>query len=201
MNLEQLSDKDLILKINDGHKEQGFSILHKKYKLFVTYNISKKIRDYETVKDLTQEVFIKLYNNRESFNPRYRFATWLYKITQNIVNDYLRTKKNWRFKYSKSNEDGEYLIKSQGIADTPIFQVPLTPEEEFIKNEKKQALLKEINKLPPNLIDVVRHRINYQRGHRKIAEELEISYNNSRWKSHFGIKLLKERLKKRGFND
>jgi RNA polymerase sigma-70 factor (ECF subfamily) len=43
--------------------------------------------------DLAQEVFLKVYLSLESFDPRYRFTTWLYRIASNCAIDHLRKKK------------------------------------------------------------------------------------------------------------
>jgi RNA polymerase sigma-70 factor (ECF subfamily) len=42
--------------------------------------------------DLAQEVFLKVYLSLSSFDPRYRFTTWLYRIASNCAIDHLRKK-------------------------------------------------------------------------------------------------------------
>ena len=40
--------------------------------------------------DLAQEVFLKVYQSLSSFDPKYRFTTWLYRIASNCAIDHLR---------------------------------------------------------------------------------------------------------------
>lgn len=45
----------------------------------------------EDAQDMVQEVFVKAWLQLGKYNPRYRFSTWLYKITCNMCYDKLRS--------------------------------------------------------------------------------------------------------------
>jgi RNA polymerase sigma-70 factor (ECF subfamily) len=47
----------------------------------------------DTAKDLAQEVFIKVYTSLATFDPRYRFTTWMYRIASNCAIDHLRKRR------------------------------------------------------------------------------------------------------------
>jgi RNA polymerase sigma-70 factor (ECF subfamily) len=51
------------------------------------------VRHRQDAEDLAQEVFLRLYKNIKSFNPEYKFQTWLYTIATNVVRDWFRKKK------------------------------------------------------------------------------------------------------------
>ncbi len=46
--------------------------------------------DYEGSLDVTQEVFIKVYNSLERYSSEYKFSTWLYRIAHNAAIDHMR---------------------------------------------------------------------------------------------------------------
>lgn len=47
----------------------------------------------EDAKDIVQETFIKVWKHLGSFNPEFKFSTWLYKIAANQCYDILKTAK------------------------------------------------------------------------------------------------------------
>jgi RNA polymerase sigma-70 factor (ECF subfamily) len=49
--------------------------------------------DRQEAEDLAQEVFLRLYRNRQRYQPRARFTTWLFHIAQNAARNALRTKR------------------------------------------------------------------------------------------------------------
>lgn len=53
--------------------------------------VQKKIRDTETARDLTQEIFIKVFRFHHTFDRGKRFSTWLWSIARNAVTDHLRS--------------------------------------------------------------------------------------------------------------
>src|SRR5262249_54077616 len=53
----------------------------------------RQLRDRDEAEDLTQEVFLRLYRSRLRYQPRARFATWIFHITQNVARNALRTRR------------------------------------------------------------------------------------------------------------
>ena len=56
--------------------------------------LCRMVRDDELAADLTQEAFLKVYENLERFRPSGRFFPWLYTIGLNLARDHLRRQKN-----------------------------------------------------------------------------------------------------------
>jgi RNA polymerase sigma-70 factor (ECF subfamily) len=48
------------------------------------------VGDYDAALDLTQEVFIKVYNSLSRYRSEFKFSTWIYKIAHNTAIDHLR---------------------------------------------------------------------------------------------------------------
>jgi RNA polymerase sigma-70 factor (ECF subfamily) len=83
------TDQELVKRSIRGD-ESAFNELVNRYKRGVFTLIIRMVRDKEVTNDLSQETFIKLYASLGSYNPRYRFSSWLFKIANNLTIDYLR---------------------------------------------------------------------------------------------------------------
>lgn len=90
----------------------------------------------EDSKDITQEVFIRLYRSLDKFKPTSRFTTWLYRLTVNMSIDFQR--KNARFRHVSINDVKDVLA----VKDSK----PL-PDVQAERNELRGA----INKLTRGL--------------------------------------------------
>jgi RNA polymerase sigma-70 factor (ECF subfamily) len=53
----------------------------------------RALHDRQEAEDLAQEVFLRLYRSRRRYQPRARFTTWLYHISQNVVRNALRARR------------------------------------------------------------------------------------------------------------
>ena len=91
-----VNKRDLKLKENIlQRKEETFEKLYEDYSKLVMYFAFKETKNRRDSEDLVQEIFMKIYNNIESFNPYISsFKTWLVKITRNHVIDFLKNKKD-----------------------------------------------------------------------------------------------------------
>jgi RNA polymerase sigma-70 factor (ECF subfamily) len=53
----------------------------------------RALHDRQEAEDLVQEVFLRLYRSRKRYEPRARFTTWLFHITQNVARNALRSRR------------------------------------------------------------------------------------------------------------
>ena len=53
----------------------------------------RRLTNHEDAEDLTQEVFLRVYRSRKRYQPRARFATWLFHITQNVARNAIRSRR------------------------------------------------------------------------------------------------------------
>lgn len=71
---------------------QIFSRLIDNYKNMV-YNLAYRMSNNpHEAEDISQEAFLRAYQSLAHFNPSYKFSTWLYQITLNIIRDRLKKK-------------------------------------------------------------------------------------------------------------
>jgi RNA polymerase sigma factor (sigma-70 family) len=72
----------------------AFNQLYKRYNKAITFEIMKFVKaDKEVIEDLTQEVFIKVFEKIKTYDFSVVFSTWLYKIAHNHAIDYKRKDK------------------------------------------------------------------------------------------------------------
>jgi RNA polymerase sigma-70 factor (ECF subfamily) len=85
-------DVGLMLRVQDGD-DVAFAELEQRYGPRVFGFFCRRLGDRAEAEDLTQEVFLRLYRYRQRYQPRARFATWIFHITQNVARNALRTRR------------------------------------------------------------------------------------------------------------
>src|SRR4030042_3444732 len=94
MKMTDYTDKKLASQTTKN--QNAFNPLVEKYAEKIRRYISRVIGNWDEAEDLTQDVFIKAYQNINSFNPKLKFSSWLYRIAHNESVNFI--KKHYRFK-------------------------------------------------------------------------------------------------------
>src|SRR5437870_12600747 len=89
INWVSIADGDLVETAIAG-RESGFEELVRRYQRPIAAYVYRMVGDYDSALDLTQEVFIKIYNSLGRYRPEFKFSTWIYKIAHNAAIDHLR---------------------------------------------------------------------------------------------------------------
>ncbi len=86
------SEEELILLLKQQSRE-GFNYLYRQYGAVLYGIINKVVYDEQTAQDVLQDVFVKIWNNIEQYNPQKgRLYTWMINIARNASIDKLRSK-------------------------------------------------------------------------------------------------------------
>lgn len=103
----------------------------------------------ENARDITQETFIRVYQNLASFQGVSSFYTWLYRITINLCLDHLRKKSR---QHEKSFEEEGHSAGSEEAMAAGILPQPLglNPRDELLRKELRQQIEKAMARLSPN---------------------------------------------------
>jgi RNA polymerase sigma-70 factor (ECF subfamily) len=124
-------DLKLVNEVLSGNID-SFNILVNKYELVILRFIYNMIRDKEAAEDITQEVFITLYNKLYSYNTEYKFSNWLYQIARNKCIDYIR---KYKRVYESNMEDvGEMVSKEISPEQSAEYKETKKQVESFINN-------------------------------------------------------------------
>ena len=174
-------DRDIAL-LNDCKRgdRKALDSLVRRYERPV-YNAGyRMLGNPDEAADVTQTVFLKVFENIDQFNPNYKFCSWIYRIT---INESL-TRLKRRNKTEPLAEDLE----------SPLRSSEAIMESERISKEI-QAVLLTIQE-DHRAVIVLRHfsELSY----REIGEILEISEKTVKSRLFSARKQLKERLQQNG---
>jgi RNA polymerase sigma-70 factor (ECF subfamily) len=116
--MNENKDKVLVRNCLNGDPK-SFEILVERYQKTVFNAIYRLVNRFEDAEDITQTVFIKVYENLERYNPNYKFYSWIYRIAlnesinfiasrkreQDLVEDYISRDQNPEEQYTQSETD------------------------------------------------------------------------------------------------
>ena len=80
--MEKETDEAIATRVQKGDSE-AFGQLVERYEEKLMRYARKFLRDPDDAKDIVQEVFIKSYQNIQSFDATRRFSPWIYRIAHN----------------------------------------------------------------------------------------------------------------------
>src|SRR6266700_3190084 len=90
MSLEQ-PDPDVLRRAQRGD-ERAFELILRAYETPIFNYVYRIVGDRSLAEDLTQEVFVRVFQALPRFSLRCKFTTWLFQVTKNRVLDELRAK-------------------------------------------------------------------------------------------------------------
>ena len=141
---EQDLDLQLIKRIKNG-EQQAFTLLVRKYQSRVASILSKYVNNRADIADVTQDVFIKVYNSLDSYRYESAFYTWLYSISVNTAKNYL-TRKSRRPPSSDID-----INDAEGFDNLGVLRDENGPEALLRSDQIKNLVLLTIDKLPKEL--------------------------------------------------
>ena len=164
MSLPQ-PDLGVLRKAQRGD-ERAFSLIVRAYELPVFNYVLRLVGDRSLAEDLTQEVFIRVYQGLPSFSLRCRFTTWLFQVTKNRVLDELR-----------AMERRPRAVVA--LDDVPPLEVVDAPME---RTEAIDAVWRAVEVLNPDLKMALLLRDVVGLSYSEIAETLEITLATVKWR-------------------
>lgn len=82
-------DTQLMLNVRDG-QEECFELLAARHRRRLIHWLFRMVQDRAVAEELAQEVFLRVYLSRASYQPTARFTTWLYRIANNRALNWIR---------------------------------------------------------------------------------------------------------------
>jgi RNA polymerase sigma-70 factor (ECF subfamily) len=142
--------------------ESSFEELVRRYQRPIAAYVYRMVGDYDAALDLTQEVFIKVYNSLTRYRSEFKFSTWIYKIAHNAAIDYLRRHavRDQAFVTGLDGERREVSIESRR----------LTPEQESEREERRTEIETIVGLLPAAYRELIVLRHSHDLSYDEIAE-------------------------------
>lgn len=173
--LTNLDDAALV-KMAKQQNQAAFIVLYERYNAGVKKHIGHYVGQKEDVEDLCLESFQKAFSQIESYNPEYKFSTWLYRIARNTAFDHLS-----RSNREKSNLPTTSISDDRAeLSDIPALMH--NPEQEVINQEEYDKWLSNIEKLKDDYRTVAKMNLIDNYGYKEIADALDMPLNTVKTK-------------------
>src|SRR6476469_5125442 len=122
-------DAELMLRVKDGD-EASFGVLLQKHRLAVVHVLYRMVLNQAVAEELAQEVFLRVYRSRSTYEPTAKFTTWLFRIATHLALNALRDGKNERSQqYLDDTADEmpvrQVLDRKPSVEQTMVYQVKI----------------------------------------------------------------------------
>jgi RNA polymerase sigma-70 factor (family 1) len=169
----------LINRLRKG-EEVAYEMLFKEYYKVLTIFANKYIRDIETSKELVQELFVHLFERRESLDINSSLKSYLFRSVHNRCINYINARKI-REKYA------EHVSNTREIAQNSL-------DEEVNVSELEHALYKAIGELPPKCRTIFKLNRFEGLSNIEIADKLTLSKRTVETQISKALKILRLKL-------
>ena len=173
--LTDLPDMELI-RMALEQNQAAYIVLYTRYNTGVKNHISRYVSQKEDIEDICLESFQKAFSQIATFNPDYKFSTWLYRIARNTAFDHLS-----RHDREKNNMPTTSI--NEDLAE--LKELPATmhnPEEDIINQQEYDKWLTNIEKLKEDYKVIAKMNLIDNFGYKEIADALDMPINTVKTK-------------------
>ena len=160
-DLSLVSDRELVAIAVEGF-DGSFEELVRRYQRPISAYVYRMVGNYESALDLTQEIFIKVYNSLNRYRAEFKFSTWIYKIAHNAAVDHLRR---------GATREQPLVVGPEGDSfDLPLESARLSPEQESERKERRGEIEAVVRALPANYRELIILRHSQDLSYEEIVE-------------------------------
>jgi RNA polymerase sigma-70 factor, ECF subfamily len=186
----ETTDADVMLRVKAG--DQGaFNYLVQKYRRSMVSFMYRMVRNSGSAEDLAQEVFLRVYRSRESYEASAKFTTWLYRIATNLAVNHARDTRHERPEVTVS-------LDEQDDESGTTMEIPdgkFTAEQAMVQRERMLAIRRKVEALPELQRQAVIMHKYQQMDYKQIAEILKKSESATKSLLFRAYETLREQLK------
>lgn len=175
----------LIEKIKSGD-HSGYRVLVERYSPLVFHVVRRFEKDEDEVRELAQQIFVKVYEKLDRFDGKSAWSSWLYRVAMNHCRDYA---KNIRRDNRRLSEADEGVLES-------ALQDERTPFMNLEMKEWKTRLSAAIEKLSVEYAEPFLWKYRDGISYRVMSEQTGVSISALKVRVHRARKELKTELEK-----
>ena len=184
-------DAQLMLRFKDGDVS-AFDSLFKKHTRRIVNFAYRFVRNREIAEELSQEIFLKVYENASGYQVQARFTSWLYRIATNVCLNEIR-KPQFRIPHQSVNSQRSY---GGGENDRRLEFGTTKGPDEILEGQAVERVIKRALEQIPEKQRIAFLLSKYQElSYAEVAEVLEVSEKAVKSLVHRAKEALAERLK------
>ncbi|HVW86998.1 MAG TPA: sigma-70 family RNA polymerase sigma factor [Bryobacteraceae bacterium] len=134
-------DTDLMVRVQRDDAQSFSALLHRNRALVIQF-LARMVHNRDIAEELAQDVFVRVYRSRHSYEPSAKFSTWLYRITTNVALNYFRDQRRRLNNVSLDVQEADHLRR-----EAPDH-APLA-EEQLVRSALAEQIRQAIHSLPP----------------------------------------------------
>ncbi len=143
-------DEDIIFvrEFKQGN-EKAFDYLFEKYQLSLYSICYRFTRNEDDARELTQDIFFKVYNNLKKFHEKSKFFTWLYRIAVNTCISFKRKQRRPEIAYepTPASTSMDERVRMKIAIDNALFELPERQRMCFILHHYEGYTFNEIGSI------------------------------------------------------
>jgi len=184
------SDADVMLRVKAGD-QSAFDYLVQKYRRPLVSFMYRMARNSAAAEDLAQEVFLRVYRSRASYEASAKFTTWLYRIATNLAVNHARDTRHERPEVTVSIDEPD----EESGTTLELPDASLTAEQAIVRRERMMAIRAKVEALPEQQrLAVIMHKYQ-QMDYKQIAAVLKRSESATKSLLFRAYETLREQLK------
>ena len=144
-----------------------FGVLYQRYYTRVFKFVRKSITRQDLAEELTQEIFLKLYQHKDSYSHQFDIAAWIWSISRNALYDYLRQIRSSLSKLSSLDD----LFLTQNYEPSSL----ITAESLLIEQHHSSLIPKLLAQLPKRQREILTLRLIDEFSYEEISQRMKLS--------------------------
>jgi RNA polymerase sigma-70 factor (ECF subfamily) len=133
-------DTQLMIRAQADDDSSFGELLERNRNVVVNY-LSRMVTNRAIAEELAQDVFVRIYRSRQTYEPTAKFSTWLYRITTNVALNHFRDEKRSQNDVSLDVEDAAHARR------TALDQAPLI-EDRLVREVVREQIRRAVRALP-----------------------------------------------------
>jgi RNA polymerase sigma-70 factor, ECF subfamily len=133
-------DAELMLRVREGDGA-SFGVLLEKHRSSVVHFLFRMVQNHAVAEELAQEVFLRVYRSRATYEPSAKFTTWLFRIATHLALNALRDGKHDRTQERLDDDSGD--LPARQVSDSR-----LNVEQSMLREARMEEIRRAIADLP-----------------------------------------------------